>query len=110
MLLLQIKIEKKKGSDPESDIEIDIDSDKEENSDLKNFPHVNDSSHATALKMVKDDLPVAVPLRKFEPMPKRRKKINLVGNFLICFKCILLNILINFFHFMIQLMTHTVTC
>ncbi|CAH2037053.1 unnamed protein product, partial [Iphiclides podalirius] len=70
-----IKIEKKKDSDPESDIEIDIDSDKEDNGDLKQ----KDGLCTTTLKMAKDEPPIAVPLRKFEPMPKRRKKINLDG-------------------------------
>ncbi|CAG4937259.1 unnamed protein product [Parnassius apollo] len=68
-----IKIEKKKDSEPESDIEIDIDSDKEEN---KNSEPPEES---TATTPVKDEVPIAIPLRKFEPMPKRRKKINLDG-------------------------------
>ncbi|KOB68869.1 putative myb-like, SWIRM and MPN domains 1 [Operophtera brumata] len=63
---LPIKIEKKKESEPESDIEIDIDSDDETKSKPKAKPDA---------KLVEE--PIAVPLRKFEPMPRRQKKINL---------------------------------
>ncbi|XP_068631889.1 histone H2A deubiquitinase MYSM1-like [Battus philenor] len=73
-----IKIEKKKDSEPESDIEIDIDSDKEENSNKK----PSETLCATNLKAInteKDEALPAVSIRKFEPMPKRRKKINLDG-------------------------------
>ncbi|XP_013143764.1 PREDICTED: histone H2A deubiquitinase MYSM1-like [Papilio polytes] len=71
-----IKIEKKKDSEPESDIEIDIDSDKEVDTQ-----HTKNSTELceNRLKPMTDETPVAVPLRKFEPMPKRRKKINLDG-------------------------------
>ncbi|XP_063893566.1 uncharacterized protein LOC110372082 isoform X4 [Helicoverpa armigera] len=66
-----IKIEKKKDSDPESDIEIDVDSDSES------------SAHKTTPKKeqikANDEAPIAVPLSRFEPMPKRQKKINLDG-------------------------------
>lgn len=62
--LFQIKIEKKKDSDPESDIEVDIDSDSEEKPKPK--------------EGWRPEEPIAVPLRKFEPMPKRQKRINLV--------------------------------
>ncbi|XP_063825310.1 uncharacterized protein LOC135074859 [Ostrinia nubilalis] len=64
-----IKIEKKKDSEPESDI--DVDSDKETTSCEK--------KKEVALKPVSDDVPIAVPLRNFEPMPRRQKKINLDG-------------------------------
>nr|XP_049699789.1 uncharacterized protein LOC110372082 isoform X4 [Helicoverpa armigera] len=66
-----IKIEKKKDSDPESDIEIDVDSDSESR------------THKTTPKKeqikANDEAPIAVPLSRFEPMPKRQKKINLDG-------------------------------
>ncbi|XP_052740067.1 uncharacterized protein LOC112050509 isoform X2 [Bicyclus anynana] len=63
-----IKIEKKKDSECESDIEVDIDSDNERS--LKKTPE----KHETAV-----DAPVVVPPRKFEPMPKRNRKIPLDG-------------------------------
>ncbi|XP_045448397.1 uncharacterized protein LOC123656820 [Melitaea cinxia] len=62
-----IKIEKK-NSDCESDIEIDIDSDTE-----------GSPTKVEKKEKEHDEAPVAVPLRKFEPMPKRNRKINLGG-------------------------------
>ncbi|XP_022831217.1 uncharacterized protein LOC111359797 isoform X2 [Spodoptera litura] len=66
-----IKIEKKKDSEPESDIEIDVDSDSE-SSTHKSTPTKEPREKAT-------EEPIAVPLSRFEPMPKRPKKINLDG-------------------------------
>ncbi|XP_046959300.1 uncharacterized protein LOC124529574 isoform X1 [Vanessa cardui] len=63
-----IKIEKK-DTECESDIEVDIDSDKE-SSPVK----VEEKKQEKELEG-----PIAVPLRKFEPMPKRNRKINLDG-------------------------------
>ncbi|CAH2106093.1 unnamed protein product [Euphydryas editha] len=62
-----IKIEKK-NSECESDIEVDVDSDTE-------------SSPTKVEKREKEceEAAVAVPVRKFEPMPKRNRKINLDG-------------------------------
>lgn len=71
-IISQIKIEKKKDSDPESDIEVDVDSDSEKTSN-KTTPQKEVSSQTAS-----EDAPVAVPLSKFEPLPKRQKKINLV--------------------------------
>ncbi|XP_075973875.1 uncharacterized protein LOC142975096 isoform X3 [Anticarsia gemmatalis] len=68
-----IKIEKKKDSDPESDIEIDVDSDTD-NMSNKSTPKKDHSVRATS-----EEAPIAVPLSRFEPMPKRQKKINLDG-------------------------------
>ncbi|CAB3253140.1 unnamed protein product [Arctia plantaginis] len=68
-----IKIEKKKDSDPESDIDVDVDSDTEKTSN-KSTPQKDLSSQAAS-----EEAPIAVPLSKFEPMPKRQKKINLDG-------------------------------
>ncbi|CAH0723151.1 unnamed protein product, partial [Brenthis ino] len=67
-----IKIEKKKDSECESDIEVDIDSDPD---------HSTSKSELTTKKVdnIANDAPIAVPLRKFEPMPKRNRKINLDG-------------------------------
>ncbi|XP_034830939.1 uncharacterized protein [Maniola hyperantus] len=62
-----IKIEKKKDSECESDIEVDIDSDSEA------------SPQKTQPKQEVEEAPIAVPLRKFEPMPKRNRKIPLDG-------------------------------
>ncbi|CAH0579474.1 unnamed protein product [Chrysodeixis includens] len=67
-----IKIEKKKDSEPESDIEIDVDSDSESSS-IKTTPKKEEAKSAA------QEAPIAVPLSKFEPMPKRHKKINLDG-------------------------------
>ncbi|KAJ0177415.1 hypothetical protein K1T71_007424 [Dendrolimus kikuchii] len=64
-----IKIEKKKDSEPESDIEIDVDSDSDNKKDITPTKHIPSIEEA----------PIAVPLRKFEPMPRRQKKINLDG-------------------------------
>ncbi|XP_073945620.1 uncharacterized protein [Choristoneura fumiferana] len=69
-----IKIEKKKDSESDSDIEIDIDSDNE-GSNKQNS--VKTESKDVPSNMV--EAPIAVPLAKFEPMPKRQKKINLDG-------------------------------
>ncbi|XP_013171933.1 PREDICTED: histone H2A deubiquitinase MYSM1-like [Papilio xuthus] len=76
-----IKIEKKKDSEPESDIEIDIDSDTDNMKEVNRIYHTNNSAELCEdrLRLIKEDTPVAVPLRKFEPMPKRRKRINLDG-------------------------------
>ncbi|KPJ12694.1 Histone H2A deubiquitinase MYSM1 [Papilio machaon] len=75
-----IKIEKKKDSDPDSDIEIDIDSDKEEIKELNSIQHRNNSAECEdRLRLIKEETPAAVPIRKFEPMPKRRKRFNLDG-------------------------------
>lgn len=76
---MQIKIEKKKDSEPESDIEIDVDSDSDISA--KTTPKKGHKQANT------DEAPIAVPLSKFEPMPKRHKKINLVRliNFTILF-------------------------
>lgn len=71
----QIKIEKKKDSEPESDIEIDVDSDNESSS-IKTTPKKEDP-----FKAASQEAPIAVPLSKFEPMPKRHKKIHLVSKF-----------------------------
>ncbi|XP_026728983.1 uncharacterized protein LOC113494740 isoform X2 [Trichoplusia ni] len=68
-----IKIEKKKDSEPESDIEIDVDSDSE-GSSIKTTPKKEDTA-----KTGSQEAPIAVPLSRFEPMPKRHKKINLDG-------------------------------
>lgn len=72
-LLLQIKIEKKKDSEPESDIDVDVDSDKEDGGNCRS------PREDLPPKLVIDEAPIAVPLRKFEPMPRRQKKINLVS-------------------------------
>ncbi|CAG9785928.1 unnamed protein product [Diatraea saccharalis] len=66
-----IKIEKKKDSEPESDIDIDVDSDVEDYSSSRCKGQMS--------KPQIDEAPLAVPLRKFEPMPRRKKKINLDG-------------------------------
>ncbi|XP_049869488.1 uncharacterized protein LOC126369217 isoform X2 [Pectinophora gossypiella] len=63
-----IKIEKKKDSEPESDIEIDIDSDNEE--------RVNRRKEE---RLPKEE-PIAVPLGKLQPVPRRQKRINLSGD------------------------------
>ncbi|CAG9584903.1 unnamed protein product [Danaus chrysippus] len=65
-----IKIEKKPDLDGESDIEVDVGSD----SDKEIYVPKTKTS-----KDVVHEEPVAVPLRKFEPMPKRNRKINLDG-------------------------------
>lgn len=67
--MFQIKIEKKKDSDPESDIEIDVDSDSESSVCRK-------ETKDPPVKVAEE--PIAVPLRKFQPMPNRQTKINLV--------------------------------
>ncbi|XP_013200016.2 uncharacterized protein LOC106142693 isoform X2 [Amyelois transitella] len=69
-----IKIEKKKDSEPESDIEVDIDSDNEDGSTKK-------CSMDAGTKTNVEEAPIAVPIegRKFEPMRKRARKINLDG-------------------------------
>ncbi|KAI5652095.1 histone H2A deubiquitinase MYSM1 isoform X1 [Phthorimaea operculella] len=66
-----IKIEKKKDSEPDSDIEVDIDSDEGDSSRQKR-------TELTVKKI--EEEPIAVPLRKLQPMPKRPKKINLSGD------------------------------
>ncbi|KAG6452116.1 hypothetical protein O3G_MSEX007476 [Manduca sexta] len=66
-----IKIEKKKDSEPDSDIEVDIDSDNEVN--LKN------KAKEPVPKPSSDEAPIAVPLTRFERMPRRQKKIHLDG-------------------------------
>ncbi|CAH2231996.1 jg4056 [Pararge aegeria aegeria] len=63
-----IKIEKTKDSECESDIEVDIDSDNEVSPKKKEHQ-----------QQVADEDPIAVPLRKFEPMRKRTRKIPLDG-------------------------------
>ncbi|KAM3959187.1 LOW QUALITY PROTEIN: uncharacterized protein ACR2FA_006723 [Aphomia sociella] len=68
-----IKIEKKKESDSESDIEIDVDSDNDNN------PTKTKSTNENTVSKLIDEAPIAVPL-KFQPMPKRQKKINLAGS------------------------------
>ncbi|KAJ2939744.1 hypothetical protein O0L34_g17935 [Tuta absoluta] len=65
-----IKIEKKKDSEPDSDIEVDIDSDEGDSSLQK---------RTETVKKIEEE-PIAVPLRKLQPMPKRPKKINLSGD------------------------------
>ncbi|XP_050345899.1 uncharacterized protein LOC126770519 isoform X2 [Nymphalis io] len=65
-----IKIEKK-DSECESDIEVDIDSDKDSSPVKLEVKRQEKEKEA--------DGPIAVPLRKFEPMPKRNRKINLDG-------------------------------
>ncbi|CAH2980054.1 unnamed protein product [Chilo suppressalis] len=67
-----IKIAKKKDSESESDIDIDVDSGEEDDSSSKQKEKVSKSQV--------EEAPIAMPLRKFEPMPRRqKKKINLDG-------------------------------
>ncbi|XP_059051551.1 uncharacterized protein LOC131846301 isoform X2 [Achroia grisella] len=62
-----IKIEKKKDSEPESDIEVDVDSDNDST-------RSRSKSNSTISKCA-DEPPISESHRKFEPMPKRQKKI-----------------------------------
>ncbi|XP_041978425.1 uncharacterized protein LOC121732564 isoform X2 [Aricia agestis] len=68
-----IKIEKKKESECESDIEVDIDSDTEQDSPKKTA--INNNKEIVTDKR-SDKVEAA---RKFEPMPKRKKKIKVDG-------------------------------
>lgn len=64
-----IKIEKKKDSESDSEIEVDVDSGDD---DIR-------KSSLTPQTTPVDEAPIAVPLTKFEPLPRRQKKINLDG-------------------------------
>ncbi|XP_032522719.2 uncharacterized protein LOC116774167 isoform X1 [Danaus plexippus] len=66
-----IKIEKKPDLDGESDIEVDVGSDSDKD--------IYIPKNKTVKEVVHEEVPVAVPLRKFEPMPRRNRKINLDG-------------------------------
>ncbi|XP_072931699.1 uncharacterized protein [Epargyreus clarus] len=83
-----IKIEKKKDSEAESDVEIDVDSDKETVTTtrlpkIEANPVIDEQPKPPEQTVdavpVEKEAPIAVPLGLFEPLPKRKRKINLDG-------------------------------